>query len=565
MKLTKRIPVKIIVLTVAAICICSCSERRPNLHPYGWRPVEASFDTLTVRAERIFNKTHDTVQASRIIEAMEEVVKTHPDNPVMVWRTLYWKGKLAMRKGDFDEAFAMMDKALAMVDTSEYEYDRYRIEWNLDLEYHPATIERYNELEQLAGKMKTFGDLPLEADYNMQLGCFLNDIGNYGQGMPYLDIADSLFTLAGMSEQTINNKINRANALNNQGKGEEGARVLRNILADSEVSLKDDAKDLVLGNIYEMVNDTTMLRRAWLHARNNPILRQSRTIYADYLAYEKMKCGEWDSAAYYHGVAAAGMQELDIPISVMEHHRISYLLNEHRNRWDSAFYHLNIYATMADSLYEGESNVEISNIALVRSLAEQRLNAELRHERVQTWLLIAVFSVIIAAGIVGWLVYRHLQRAKLKAATDALAIERSRRKMAAMEVLLEENNTLIDDVDSHISKLVTKGELTPADLSDVRSSLRGYSSSDDERRDFLETFGEIDSEFSERLREAHPSLTDSDIKICIYIALGLDTKHIARIAHIRPESVKQARWRLRSKMGLARDTNLDDEIRKYRK
>ena len=39
------------------------------------------------------------------------------------------------------------------------------------------------------------------------------------------------------------------------------------------------------------------------------------------------------------------------------------------------------------------------------------------------------------------------------------------------------------------------------------------------------------------------------MKLAVYMALGLDNKHIARLTGVRPESVKQAKWRLRKKMG----------------
>lgn len=42
----------------------------------------------------------------------------------------------------------------------------------------------------------------------------------------------------------------------------------------------------------------------------------------------------------------------------------------------------------------------------------------------------------------------------------------------------------------------------------------------------------------------------------------MESKHIARVMSIRPESVKQARWRLRGKMGLGPDDSLDDVIRR---
>lgn len=58
-------------------------------------------------------------------------------------------------------------------------------------------------------------------------------------------------------------------------------------------------------------------------------------------------------------------------------------------------------------------------------------------------------------------------------------------------------------------------------------------------------------------------MTASDLKLAAFIAVGLDTKHISRILAIRPESVKQGRWRIRTKMGLAKSDSLEEVISTY--
>lgn len=73
----------------------------------------------------------------------------------------------------------------------------------------------------------------------------------------------------------------------------------------------------------------------------------------------------------------------------------------------------------------------------------------------------------------------------------------------------------------------------------------------------------INPEFNKRLKEAYPDMTTADLKLAAFIAVGLDTKHISRILTIRPESVKQGRWRLRTKMGLAKSDLLEEVIRTY--
>lgn len=77
---------------------------------------------------------------------------------------------------------------------------------------------------------------------------------------------------------------------------------------------------------------------------------------------------------------------------------------------------------------------------------------------------------------------------------------------------------------------------------------------------FREAFNNADREFLSRLKEAHPSLSPNDIKLCAYLRLNLSSKEIAPLFNISVRSVEIKRYRLRKKMNLERDENLVNYI-----
>lgn len=552
----------VIILLVCVTSGCKNSNG-DNLHPYGWTPTEQYFDTLTIRAEKIFNRSQDSLASQRAVDALRNEAENHPQNPVMQWRSEYWRGRLELRKGNFDDGIALMESALSKVDSTKYPYDRDRILWNLDLDFHSPSVDLYNHLSDMADKMQKYGDLPLQADYTMQLGSLLNDIGDYNGGLALLDKADYLFTKAGMEDQVINNVINRANVYRHQKLPEKGDTLLRSVLNNKSLLNHPDALDLVLSNIYELSGDTAVLRRAWLNSILDPRLSESNAIYADYLSNEKIKLNDWDSASYYHNIAVRNFDDIGIPISQMEHYRISYLIYEHKQQWDSAFYYLNKSSLLADTIRQDEVREEIANINLAREISEKQLNNQLRHRKSIIVLLSVIFVIILTGGIITWILYRRIQRDKINRMNDLIEIERTKRKNTAMRILLQENVSVIDSVEANVNALSEKNTLAPSDLSEIRSAIKSHNRAENLRQDFLDTFSEINPDFVEKMRAAHPSLTDSEMRLCIYIALGLDIKHIARILGIRSESVKQARWRLRNKLKITPDSNLDAEIKRF--
>ncbi len=69
--------------------------------------------------------------------------------------------------------------------------------------------------------------------------------------------------------------------------------------------------------------------------------------------------------------------------------------------------------------------------------------------------------------------------------------------------------------------------------------------------------------FEERLLRKHPDLTPGELRLACMVRSGADNKHIARLLGISPGSVYTNRSRLRQKLLLDPDTNLDIYLRSF--
>jgi len=58
-------------------------------------------------------------------------------------------------------------------------------------------------------------------------------------------------------------------------------------------------------------------------------------------------------------------------------------------------------------------------------------------------------------------------------------------------------------------------------------------------------------------QQAQQKLTTLDLKLCAYLHLKMDTKKIARILHIEAKSVRMSRYRIKQKLGLGREEDLN--------
>lgn len=95
----------------------------------------------------------------------------------------------------------------------------------------------------------------------------------------------------------------------------------------------------------------------------------------------------------------------------------------------------------------------------------------------------------------------------------------------------------------------------------LTSALRSYQAGAETRTAFLTVFSELNPAFFDNLQARCPGITESERNLAALVALGLEAKHVARLMSIRPESVKQARWRLRTRMGLGSGESLEEALR----
>ena len=103
------------------------------------------------------------------------------------------------------------------------------------------------------------------------------------------------------------------------------------------------------------------------------------------------------------------------------------------------------------------------------------------------------------------------------------------------------------------------GQLT--DESSIRSVMKIIDTNLNNKEDwkfFEEAFNHADKDFFKKVKEKHPELTSNDLRLCVYLRMNLSSKEIAPLLNISHRSVEIKRYRLRKKISLNRNVNLND-------
>lgn len=78
---------------------------------------------------------------------------------------------------------------------------------------------------------------------------------------------------------------------------------------------------------------------------------------------------------------------------------------------------------------------------------------------------------------------------------------------------------------------------------------------------FKELFEKVHPSFVSDLKAEFPDLTESDLRLATYLKAGMESKQIARMTNLQPDTIRKNRQKLRRHLGLTRDESLENFLR----
>ncbi len=134
-------------------------------------------------------------------------------------------------------------------------------------------------------------------------------------------------------------------------------------------------------------------------------------------------------------------------------------------------------------------------------------------------------------------------------------IDAKNRELAIATMNMIKKNETLNSIKQELNK--QKGEqgqnVTPV----IRLIDKNINNAEDWKF-FEEAFNHADKDFFKKVKDLHPQLTANDLRLCAYLRLNLSSKEIAPLLNISVRSVEIKRYRLRKKISLAREINLND-------
>jgi DNA-binding CsgD family transcriptional regulator len=223
--------------------------------------------------------------------------------------------------------------------------------------------------------------------------------------------------------------------------------------------------------------------------------------------------------------------------------------------------------TRAEMSYQFEKKQLADSVKFHKLQTEQKVSYErnLNKQNTKFYLLLIVSFAII--GFLTFLYYKYRQNLKLKKVENQLLnseIEFKKKDLTTMAVNISNNQEWAESLAERLQSLkAATGRKRQKELELLEEEIKNKIWVNKDSDNFYQKVDELSSSFYERLNKQFEGLTKTDVRLCSFIKLNLNTKQIATLQNINPSSVKMSRNRLRKKLNLTPEDDLSSFLRTF--
>jgi len=316
---------------------------------------------------------------------------------------------------------------------------------------------------------------------------------------------------------------------------------------------------------------------------------------------------QYDSAEIFLNTSLAGFKKIHNNEGIIENYTWLSSVSQSRKLADDALRYSNLSLAWKDSLLQEKTSTWISELQMKYEFGKKQkeiefLQAQSTRQK-QLWAGSIIVGVVIASLIFFILrgKYTNLQQRNIilqqEQEVDRLTLEKNNalreqlekdliateklnelerqrllqeimfkdRELAAKAMHLVNKNEVFTSIHNVLGTIELKDNPTAkAQIEKAKKIIRGNDNMDEDWNTFKLHFEEVHPGFFTQVLEAYPALSPSDLRLSAYLLIDLNSKEIANIFNITPESVRKKKQRLREKLNLEKDEDIRILLNRFR-
>lgn len=361
----------------------------------------------------------------------------------------------------------------------------------------------------------------------------------------------------------------------------------------SEISILHE-----LGILYRSMQELSEAERYFLAAYEKETDEEKKYMECLSLGYLYMQMGQTENARKYLKMSAKSSKAYT-QISAFD---CLYFLEKDIDNFEEAI----VYHELADSITNAME--ELNSRELIASLQKKYENEKLQNDnlhmkvRYTNFMLWGMIAFLIVVACMCYYYYKNRNNKKKIAEIESQIreneeeIERYQQEIEDIQIskdqvlkenlMLEENRTKVGELNWKIILLTMQNKTLSEHLKELGGELNvGTSSSsfihafrlllaikegtlrgklsNEERQKLFSLFDLMYWNYVTRLLERAPTLTKHDLEICCFLKFGLTHEELSCIFHTTSDSVTRAKGRLKGRLGVSPQDDLDTFLKEF--
>ena len=353
-----------------------------------------------------------------------------------------------------------------------------------------------------------------------------------------------------------------------------------------------------LGILYRSMQNLSEAERYFLAAYEKETDEEKKYMECLSLGYLYMQMGQTENARKYL-IMSANSSKAYTQISAYD---CLYFLEKDIDNFEEAI----VYHELADSITNAME--ELNSRELIASLQKKYENEKLRNDNLQmkvrytNFILWGTVAFLFVVACMCYYYYKNRNNKKkiaeieLQIQENEEEIERYQQEIEDIQIskdqvlkenlMLEENRTKVGELNGKIVLLTMQNKTLSEHLKELGGELNvGISSgsfihafrlllaikegtlrgklSNEERQKLFSLFDLIYWNYVSRLLERAPTLTKHDLEICCFLKFGLSHEELSCIFHTTSDSVTRAKGRLKGRLGISPQDDLDLFLKEF--
>lgn len=420
-----------------------------------------------------------------------------------------------------------------------------------------------------------------DADKILRAGDFIVYIGDFYYRMGYYEKAAEFFLMYSEFGGLVVDDWHQANYYNTAGltfkKLKQYDRAIEHFKKSLAIVERDSIYTwvgLLAGNIGSVYYDMGDVEKAIPLLEKDLDLSFKSGAYASaanasrFLAKIFLEKGDTKNAEkYYQQALAINKREPRMTLDKDVNEGL-YNLFRKTGKTIQALMHHETFVALKDSI-EKQSKVEQLKRLELKHLYEKKeqerltqieaLNQEkIAYRNMQRATTVGALMVIV---IIGLAFYAHRQRSQRKRISMQQELELNKKELQYYTEKLLQKTNLVEELNQQLDNIKVIGGIGVDKKTELLMQLIDSTIlTDDEWSDFKKIFEQVHRGFFIRIRQRYTDLTEGEIRLIALLKLNLSSKEIGNMLGISVESVIKSRYRLRKKIGIEAESNLEEFI-----